>query len=303
MSRPHKIAVRNIPGSGCMKERKIARTIGMIAALLLVRLWLVQGEAPEQEPDEALLPVMSEAERFPKLYAAAEQETTEEEPESGEKSENGEEVLQQENKVVYLTFDDGPSKNTGKVLDVLTHYGIKATFFVIGKDLSEEGMEQLKRAAAEGHVIGMHTYCHDYRKIYSSVDSFLEDYDTLRETLEELLGESPSLFRFPGGSYCTYCKPIRKELIEEMTRRGYTYYDWNVSAEDSVGTVTRYSIRKNIFPRIYEVNQPIVLMHDSPSNGLTAELLPEIIEELLAEGYRFSTLKEREPLHFGENYR
>lgn len=203
-------------------------------------------------------------------------------------------------KTVYLTFDDGPSKNTGKILDILAQYNIKATFFVIGKDLSEEGIENMKRAVAEGHAIGLHTYSHDYNKVYSSVADFLADYDLLRQTLEEQLGFSPTIFRFPGGSYCSYGKNIRAELIEEMTRRGYTYYDWNVSAEDAVGTVTASSIRSNIFPRVYNVSAPIILMHDAPLNNLTVEMLPEIITTLQAEGYCFETLDKREPLHFGE---
>ena len=210
------------------------------------------------------------------------------------------EVFSEPQKTVYLTFDDGPSKNTGKILDILEKYDAKATFFVIGKDLSEEGIENLKRAAKEGHAIGLHTYSHDYNKIYSSVSEFLADYDKLRQELEELLGFSPTIFRFPGGSYCSYGKNIRTELIDEMTRRGYTYYDWNISAEDAVGTVTAYSIRKNIFPKVYNVTSPVILMHDAPLNSLTAELLPEIIETLLAEGYAFETLETREALHFGK---
>ena len=114
------------------------------------------------------------------------------------------------------------------------------------------------------------------------------------------LGFSPTIFRFPGGSYCSYGSSIRTDLIEEMTRRGYTYYDWNVSAEDAVGTVTAASIRKNIFPLVYKVTSPVILMHDAPLNHLTVELLPEIIEALLTEGYCFETLEKREPLHFGE---
>ncbi len=210
------------------------------------------------------------------------------------------EVSSEPPKTVYLSFDDGPSKNTGKILDILAQYNIKATFFVIGKDLSEEGIENMKRAAAEGHAIGLHTYSHDYNKIYSSVAGFLSDYDMLRQTLEEQLGFSPTMFRFPGGSYCSYGKNIRTELIEEMTRRGYTYYDWNVSAEDAVGTVTAYSIKKNIFPKVYQVSAPVILMHDAPLNNLTAELLPEIIKTLQEKGYCFETLEKREPLHFGE---
>lgn len=210
------------------------------------------------------------------------------------------EVLSETKKTVYLTFDDGPSKNTGKILDILAEHQIKATFFVIGKDLSEEGIENLKRAAKEGHAIGLHTYSHDYNKIYASVSDFLTDYDLLRQRLEELLGFCPTIFRFPGGSYCSYGMNIRTELIEEMARRGYTYYDWNVSAEDAVGKVTAYSIRNNIFPKVYTVTAPVLLMHDAPLNSLTVEMLPEIIKTLKTQGYTFDTLETREPLHFGE---
>ena len=203
-------------------------------------------------------------------------------------------------KTVYLTFDDGPSKNTEKILDTLKKYNAKATFFVIGDNLTEEKINYMKRAIEEGHMIGLHTYSHDYNKIYSSVNDFLSDYDKLRQVLVETLNYSPTIFRFPGGSYCSYGTCIREELISEMTRRGYTYYDWNVSAEDSVGTVTAHSIHKNIFPKVYEYSSPVILMHDSASNRLTAELLPDIIEELQTNGYSFDTLELREPLHFGK---
>lgn len=262
--------------------------------LLLTLTWYTDTQAPSLS--DTSTPVSTENTNhtelisdykaaFPELYAWEDEAV---------------EVVSRPQKTVYLTFDDGPSKNTGKILDILEKYQIKATFFVIGKDLSEESLNNMKRAAAEGHAIGLHTYSHDYSKIYSSVADFLADYDLLRQNLEQELGFSPTIFRFPGGSYCSYGANIRAELIDEMTRRGYTYYDWNVSAEDAVGTVTAYSIKKNIFPKVYNVTAPVILMHDAPLNNLTAELLPEIIDALLAEGYCFETLDTREPLHFGE---
>lgn len=277
-----------------MDYHKISRIVCIILFLFIMRLWLIEEQERQEEVPFIENPSVQTSldyidsdykNAFPELYA---------------KGGDALEAVTEIQKTVYLTFDDGPSKNTGKVLDVLKEHGVKATFFVIGKDLTEEGIEYMKRAVAEGHDIGMHTYSHNYKKIYSSVASFLADYDELRKELEEILGFAPNIFRFPGGSYCSYCKNIRKELIEEMTRRGYTYYDWNVSAEDSVGTVTAYSIKKNIFPRVYEVSSPVILMHDSSINCLTAELLPELIEKLQAEGYTFEVLTAREPLHFGE---
>ena len=150
----------------------------------------------------------------------------------------------------------------------------------------------------QGHMLGMHTESHAYEKIYHSVDSFLADYDKLASRFVEEFGECPAVFRFPGGSYSAYINPIKGELKEELGRRGFLCYDWNVSGEDSVGTPTAASIKKNIFDTIEGQKQPIVLLHDSPCSRLTAEVLPEILEKLIADGYEFRTLQYREPYQF-----
>lgn len=201
-------------------------------------------------------------------------------------------------KVVFLTFDDGPSRNTIKILDTLKKYDVPATFFLIGENLTENGTEIAKRALAEGHMLGMHTETHEYDKIYRSVEAFLADYDKLAARFTEKFGECPAVFRFPGGSYSAYINPIKKELKGELERRGFLCYDWNVSGEDSVGTPTATSIKKNIFDTIEGQKLPIVLLHDSPSSNLTAEVLPEILERLIAKGYEFRTLQYRKPYQF-----
>lgn len=201
-------------------------------------------------------------------------------------------------KVVFLTFDDGPSRNTIKILDTLKKYDVPATFFLIGENLTENGTEIAKRALAEGHMLGMHTETHEYDKIYRSVEAFLADYDKLAARFTEEFGECPAVFRFPGGSYSAYINPIKKELKGELERRGFLCYDWNVSGEDSVGTPTATSIKKNIFDTIEGQKLPIVLLHDSPCSNLTAEVLPEILERLIAEGYEFRTLQYRKPYQF-----
>ncbi len=209
-------------------------------------------------------------------------------------------VIEQElpEKVVFLTFDDGPGRNTLKILDTLKQYNICATFFVIGENLTEDGLEIAKRALEEGHMLGMHTETHEYDKIYRSVEAFLADYDKLASRFVEEFGECPAVFRFPGGSYSAYINPIKKDLRGELERRGFLGYDWNVSGEDSVGTPTAASIKKNIFDTIEGQKQPIILLHDSPCSNLTAEVLPEILERLVAEGYEFRTLQYREPYQF-----
>ena len=189
-------------------------------------------------------------------------------------------------------------RNTVKILDTLKKYNVNATFFVIGENLTEDGVEIAKRALEEGHMLGLHTETHSYDKIYRTVESFLTDYDKLASRFVEEFGECPAIFRFPGGSYSAYINPIKADLTKELERRGFVGYDWNVSGEDAVGTPTAASIKKNIFDSIEGQSQPIVLLHDSPCSSLTAEVLPDILEKLMAEGYEFRTLQSREPYLF-----
>lgn len=199
-------------------------------------------------------------------------------------------------KKAFLTFDDGPSDNTCEVLEILQKENVKATFFVIGEMMNEQGEECLKQMVEDGHIIGLHSYSHDYKKIYASVDSFLEDFEILYQMIYEIIGVKPNIYRFPGGS--TYNKRIKNEIIAEMERRGFTHYDWNVSAEDSVGRPTEYSIMKNIRRDAFRFQCPVILMHDSKINSLTANLLSGIISEIREEGYEFDTLDNRKPCQF-----
>lgn len=203
-------------------------------------------------------------------------------------------------KICYLTFDDGPSQNTLSVLDTLDEKQIKATFFVIGEEiaLSEENKEILKEIVKRGHLIGLHTYCHDYRTIYSSVDAFLSDYEKVFNMIEEITGQRPYIYRFPGGSSNCFVRRFKKELMTEMERRGFIFYDWNVSGEDAVGAPTTYSIKKNINKDLTKYSFPVVLLHDGYSNQLTAKILPSILDAIKEKGYEFGTLDDRRPCQF-----
>lgn len=203
-----------------------------------------------------------------------------------------------DDKIAYLTFDDGPSDVTGNILDTLDKEGIKGTFFILGSTMTKEGEENLKRMAEEGHTIGIHTYSHEYKDIYASVEGFLEDFHKVYEQVVELTGVKPTIFRFPWGSYNKYCKNMKAELVAEMERRGFTYYDWNVSAEDSVGKPTSQSIIKNVKKDLTKYTKPVILMHDSMNNKLTAQTLPDIISLVKQNGYTFDTLDHREPCQF-----
>lgn len=203
-------------------------------------------------------------------------------------------------KVCYLTFDDGPSENTLMILDILDEYDIKAVFFVIGHEiiLSEKNQEILKEVANRGHLIALHTYSHDYKKIYASVDAFLADYEKVFNLVEEIAGQKPYIYRFPGGSYNSSVKSIRKDIITEMERRGFIYYDWNVSGEDSIGYPTASSIIKNIKKDLTRYQLPVVLLHDGQENKVTACSLKKIIEQIQDRGYCFGRLDERFPCQF-----
>jgi peptidoglycan/xylan/chitin deacetylase (PgdA/CDA1 family) len=212
----------------------------------------------------------------------------------GSKADN---LIEQEN-TVYLTFDDGPSNLTPKVLEILKKNDIKATFFVVGKPDSES-RKIMKRIVDEGHAIGVHSYSHDYRRIYQSVDAYLDDFYKMYNLIYEATGVEPSIFRFPGGSVNSYNKDIYNEIVEEMNRRGFTYYDWNVSSSDTKTNASVKSIRNNVLNGIAQGKRSIVLMHDSSAKNNTVAALDVIIRELKSRGTNFDILtNEVKPIVF-----
>lgn len=201
--------------------------------------------------------------------------------------------LQSDKKVAYLTFDDGPSENTREVLEILGKYDIKATFFMIAGSVTPDQYELIKEMIDQGHVVGIHTYSHNYKKIYASVKDYLDDFYLAYTRIYEVTGAQPVVFRFPGGSYNKYMKGIRKQVMAEMERRGFTYYDWQVSAEDSVGKPTRASVTRNVLKDFKKYNKPIILMHDSSVNDVTVQSLESIIKTIKEAGYTFDTVDKR----------
>lgn len=203
-----------------------------------------------------------------------------------------------ENKTVYLTFDDGPSANTVKVLDTLKTYGIKATFFVNGYSRQAE---LYKRIVNEGHAIGNHTYSHDYKYIYSSTENLIKDIEKLNNLLEKHTGVIPDIFRFPGGSDNYYVigkynggRNVAKQMTQAVKEAGFEYFDWNVLSKDAdVVTQDKNVIINAVLKGVEKNNKDsIVLFHDSSAKTTTAEALPEILNALVTKGYKFSTLSK-----------
>lgn len=201
---------------------------------------------------------------------------------------------EKEKKVAYLTFDDGPSEVTKEVLKVLEEKKVNATFFLIGNQITEETIPMLKQSIADGNCIGIHTYCHKCKTIYCNADAFIEDFEQAYTTIKEKLGVETKIFRFPWGSANQFLCNFEDEVITKLEAKGFTYFDWNVSAEDSIGTPTSNSIISNIRKDYKKYNKPVILMHDSSINSLTAKMLPQVIDELKAAGYTFDTLDHME---------
>lgn len=196
-----------------------------------------------------------------------------------------------EEKTVYLTFDDGPSVQTPQILEILKEYNVKATFFVVGHD-DEQSRQRMKAVVDAGHAIGVHTYSHDYKTIYSSVSAYLDDFNRQYELIHEATGVYPQIFRFPGGSINGYNGVTYQEIISEMVRRGFVYFDWNVATGDAVagGNQDKASLTANALKSVDSLRRSVLLMHDSADKVTTVEALPDIIEGYQDAGFTFEVL-------------
>ena len=192
---------------------------------------------------------------------------------------------------VYLTFDDGPSERTDEILKILEQYGVKATFFVVGAD-GEADLQRMRDIVAAGHTLGLHSYSHNYQKIYASVEAYLEDFNTLFCQIVDATGVKPQLLRFPGGSVNGYNSAIYQQLIAELTRRGFVYFDWNVDNGDSIysGVRPTQAVLANAIAGIGTARRAMILMHDSSPKTTTVEALPAVIESYAQAGYTFAPL-------------
>jgi peptidoglycan/xylan/chitin deacetylase (PgdA/CDA1 family) len=179
-------------------------------------------------------------------------------------------------KLIALTFDDGPGPLTGALLDALSERGAKATFFLFGKNITEETAPMLLRMRDEGHCIGSHTYSHA-RLTELSDENISIELKRNDEVIKKITGEAPVLVRPPFGSFndrtVSACgKPV---ILWSLDTR-----DWEL---DEVGPVLR-----NILNVVCDGD--VVLMHDQKENTIKATIAA--IDVLKKEGYRFVTVPE-----------
>ena len=165
---------------------------------------------------------------------------------------------------VYLTFEDGPSDNTGEILDILAQYDVKATFFVVGKE-DEESKALYQRIVDEGHTLGMHSYSNKYSQIY----------------------------RFPGGSSNQISNVPMSDFIHYLNEQGVIYYDWNVSAGDAASNAySSEEIVANVMDDVVKYKTSVVLLHDASDKSATVEALAPLIEALNEMGAEILPIDE-----------
>ena len=196
-------------------------------------------------------------------------------------------------KTIYLTFDDGPSAHTEQLLDILKKYNVKVTFFVT----NTRYLDVLTRAVEEGHTVAIHTYTHNYAKIYASDAAFMADLEATQKMIQQYTGITSMLTRFPGGSSnsisANYNKGIMTRLTKKLEELGYQYFDWNVDSNDAGGAKDADEVFKNVVEGIGNKQNSVVLQHDT--KGFSVDAVEQIVIWGLCNGYTFAALDENSP--------
>ena len=201
-------------------------------------------------------------------------------------------------KVVFLTYDDGPSlTNTPVILETLKKHDVRATFFVTGKTLEgggEQAKEILRDSYEYGNAIANHSYSHNYKTLYPGrtldLNLFLEDFSKTDKLLEDVLGEGfkTNVWRCPGG-YMSWKN--MGELKEYAEKNDKTPIDWNALNKDAEG---KKKTAEELYQEAVKTSQGkdmvVLLMHDTYGKEETAKFTDKIIQYYKDNGYVFKTL-------------
>lgn len=206
-----------------------------------------------------------------------------------------------EQKVIYLTFDDGPAgKVTKNILDILKAESVPATFFIIGNQI--KGQEDLiRRIYNEGHALGLHSMSHRRNSLYSSNEAFLKEMLQTQETINSIVGVKPNILRFPFGCN-NNCYKISQSMVDLLHKNNLRIYDWNTDSGDGAHP----NANPSVFIRNSKSNKDyvILLMHCAYMSKNSVKALPEIIKYYKGNGYEFKLIDENTPeeFHFIKNY-
>lgn len=195
-------------------------------------------------------------------------------------------------KKVYLTFDDGPGSQTGKILDILKKNHVKATFFVTGKeDASSKKIYQ--RIVKEGHTLAMHSYSHIQDVIYDSKEAFEKDLKQINRCLYEATGVHTKFYRFPGGSSTQNTSLPIQNFIDVLKKNHYLYLDWNVISPDiNNANATKEQVVTGVMQGVDAYDTAVVLMYDVADKPMTVKALPSIIKQIKAKNYELLPVDE-----------
>lgn len=195
-------------------------------------------------------------------------------------------------KKVYLTFDDGPGSQTGKILDILKKNHVKATFFVTGKeDASSKKIYQ--RIVKEGHTLAMHSYSHIQDVIYDSKEAFEKDLKQINRCLYEATGVHTKFYRFPGGSSTQNTSLSIQNFIDVLKKNHYLYLDWNVISPDiNNANATKEQVVTGVMQGVDAYDTAVVLMYDVADKPMTVKALPSIIKQIKAKNYELLPVDE-----------
>lgn len=190
-------------------------------------------------------------------------------------------------KIVYLTFDDGPyPQTTPRILKILQDEGVKATFFVVGKQV-EKYPDLLKAEYEQGEGIGNHSYSHDNRLVYQSPEAFIAEIKKNEELVFKAIGIRPKIVRAPGGTQGHF----HVSYYNALDAADYLVYDWNVSSGDAdASLVPADTLLRNIETQVPGKDRIILLMHDAGAKVTTVDALPRIVKYLKQKGYSFGVI-------------
>jgi len=241
----------------------------------------------EQQQDQTEAPVAEFNPDLEQFYDNADSYVIEESYVSEAADEEHIQTSEIPQRVMYLTFDDGPTRAvTPQILDILAERDIKATFFVVGRNVVANP-DIMQRIVDEGHTVGIHSYTHDYSQIYASHEAFLRDFKSTQALIAEFTGYKSNIYRFPGGSVTRFNETVRRSAIDFFDDNGIVFFDWNASIDDSIGG---NRTQEQLLARGLETisgDHVIMLAHDTQPN--TALMMGDMID-ILAEDFTFEVL-------------
>ncbi|MGM0865362.1 MAG: polysaccharide deacetylase family protein [Bacillota bacterium] len=199
----------------------------------------------------------------------------------------------EDEKTVYITFDDGPNENTESILKVLNQYGAKASFFMLEPNMKKHS-EAVRQMVEEGHSVGLHGVTHDVSEVYQSSESVVGEMLTAQSTLESITGIRSELIRVPYGSVPN----MKPEYLKAVKREGFRLWDWNVDSEDWKYHSGEYvqNVMDQLASYSYENQPKVILIHEKPT---TLAYLDSLLKKLTDQGYNMKTLtEEMDPVTF-----